>query len=498
MSENVQPDIRLNSLHALRLQFAKAFVGVIWCNVVLVIAVALYHDGGPDLAISIMAIFLAVAATLAWLRDATGVMTRLVSAVSMAAMVSLLVFALAGTNDGSSFQIDAHMYFFAVMAMLAGWVDWRALVAYAAIVAVHHLTLNFLFPYAVFPNGGDFLRVVVHASVVIVELAVLVWLVNRLSRAFAASRRAVDEASDARAQSAGLLQAEEQRGAMEREKQATVASRISDFRGEIRQRLEAILTTTSTMSGTADTLSGVAENTTGRVTDTVTVSGQASSNVQTVASAAEELSASIGEIRRRIEQTTRVVAKATESARTSNEKVEGLAAASSKIGEVVGLIQAIAEQTNLLALNATIEAARAGEAGRGFAVVAAEVKELATQTSKATEEIGSQIAAIQESTVDAVRSIGSISETMEEVNNYTASIAAAMDQQGAATDEISHNIAEAADGTRHVVETISGLQTDVGATTRSAADVKEAALDVANQATALNEAVEAFLRDVAA
>ncbi|PTW62554.1 methyl-accepting chemotaxis protein [Breoghania corrubedonensis] len=498
MSENVQSDSRPTSLDALRPQFARALVGIAWFNVVLVIAVAFYHDGGPDMAISVMAIALGTATTFSWMRDATGLMTRLVSAVSMAAMVSLLVFALAGGDSAASFQIDAHMYFFAVMAMLAGWVDWRALVAYSAIVAIHHLVLNFLFPYAVFPDGANFLRVVVHASVVIIELAVLVWLVDRLTKAFAASKLAVDQATDARSQSATLLEAEEARGAQERQKQAHITARIETFRGEIRERLDAIMARTQTMSGTADTLSGVADNTSRRVIDTVTVSDQASSNVQTVASAAEELSASIGEIRRQIEKTTGVVVKATQGARTSNEKVEGLAAASTKIGEVVGLIQAIAEQTNLLALNATIEAARAGEAGKGFAVVAAEVKDLATQTSKATEEISAQISAIQESTVDAVKTIGSISETMEEVNSYTASIAAAMDQQGSATSEISQNVAQAAGGTRHVVETISSLQGDVGETTRSASDVKRAASDVASQASALNEAVDAFLKDVAA
>ena len=172
--------------------------------------------------------------------------------------------------------------------------------------------------------------------------------------------------------------------------------------------------------------------------------------MQNVAGAAEELTSSIKEIGVQVENATTVVRRAAELSKSSNGEIEALAGTAQKIGDVVGLIQAIAAQTNLLALNATIEAARAGEAGRGFAVVASEVKSLATQTAKATEEISQQIAAIQESTTQSVDSVRTITTTMQEVDGFTTAIAAAVEEQGAATEEISRNVQMAARGTEEL------------------------------------------------
>ncbi|AXS39176.1 methyl-accepting chemotaxis protein [Breoghania sp. L-A4] len=500
MTDGVEMTEGGNSLEELRVQFARAFVVFIWANVPVVLGAAIIYEGVPPLIAGLFAAGLAGATTFAWLRAGSGVLTRLVSSVSMAAMVCLLVFSLStgSLSSAGSFQLDGHMYFFAALAMIAGWVDWRALAAYTAVVAVHHLAFNFLLPYAVFPEGTSFLRVVMHAVILVVQFAVLVWLVDRLGKAFASSQMTSTAAEVARAETDALLKTEEQRGRDERVKQDRIAERIVTFRGEVQTMLAGIGGAAELMRSTADVLSGVADSTQLRASDTAAISEQASSNVQTVASAAEELSASISEIARQVEQTTQIVNKATQGARASNQKVAGLADGANKIGEVIGLIQDIAEQTNLLALNATIEAARAGEMGKGFAVVAAEVKELATQTSKATEEIGAQVAAIQASTSDAVDAIGAITETMDEVNKYTAAIAAAVEQQGAATSDISRNVAEAADGTGQVAANVSGLQAAVGETTESAANVQTAASDVSKQAQALNTAVEAFLKDVAA
>jgi methyl-accepting chemotaxis protein len=230
----------------------------------------------------------------------------------------------------------------------------------------------------------------------------------------------------------------------------------------------------------------------------VVSSENASANVQAVASATEELNASISEISRQVETTAGIVAQTTTAAQVSNGKISGLADAANRIGDVVSLISEIAEQTNLLALNATIEAARAGEAGRGFAVVASEVKSLAGQTAKATEEISAQIAAIQASTTEAVAEIARVSDSVGEVNEYTSTIQDAVQQQGAATNEISRNVAEAADGTRSVATTVASLNDGVTENSRAVDDMLSATIEMKQQADRLRGSVEKFLNEVAA
>ncbi|MEJ8476239.1 methyl-accepting chemotaxis protein [Roseibium algae] len=281
-------------------------------------------------------------------------------------------------------------------------------------------------------------------------------------------------------------------------RQQKVDTLISSFRIKATDVLTSVGDTAQSLDLTAQELTEIARESSGNASQTLGAADEATQNVQTVASAAEELAASIGEISRQVSQTTEVVGRATVGTRSTNEKVEGLAASAAKIGEVVTLIQAIAEQTNLLALNATIEAARAGEAGKGFAVVASEVKELATQTSKATEEISGQISAIQSATRESAVAISEISEIMEEVDSYTSTIAAAVEQQGAATTEISQNVQRAAQGTTQVSGSMSELSKAVDQTTQSADMVLSASGELSSKTDSLKEEVENFLREVAA
>ncbi len=266
-----------------------------------------------------------------------------------------------------------------------------------------------------------------------------------------------------------------------------------EFDESIQGSLSEMRLASDSMKNTAEGMAVNAEQTTRQAAAVSTASEEASTNVQTVASAAEELSSSIGEIGRQVTQSTEIAETAVNAAKKADEMVQGLATSAHKIGEVVEMITDIADQTNLLALNATIEAARAGEAGKGFAVVASEVKNLANQTTKATEEIGNQIGGIQSATQDSVLAIQSITKTIGEISEVASTIAAAVEEQGSATQEIARNVEQAAAGTDEVSSNIAGVTKAAGETGAAATKVTEAVDILTVQSASVSKHVEGFL-----
>jgi methyl-accepting chemotaxis protein len=285
-------------------------------------------------------------------------------------------------------------------------------------------------------------------------------------------------------------------GAMAR--QRAVDGYVTAFEGAVRQTLQQLGDASGEMRKTSTGLSTVSRQTNARVEVAQKASSDASTSVDSVAAAAEELSASINDISQQASHAADIAGRAVDEARKTDGTVQGLASSAGRIGEVVGLINSIAAQTNLLALNATIEAARAGEAGRGFAVVASEVKSLASQTARATEEISEQISDIQKvagEAIDAIKGIGSI---IGEVNEVATAIAAAVQEQGAATQEITRSTQFAAQGTRNVSENITGVRTDADAAAAAAENVKGASETLETQSQHLGNQVSEFLGKIRA
>jgi methyl-accepting chemotaxis protein len=292
-------------------------------------------------------------------------------------------------------------------------------------------------------------------------------------------------------------QEEQKRRGEEQQRQAMLAM-ADGFEMAVGDIVRGVSLRATELQATAQSMSATAEETERQSTAVGAASEQASANVQTVASAAEELSSSIAEIGRQVASSSDITARAVEDTRRTNEQIQGLAEAAQSIGDVIKLISDIASQTDLLALNATIEAARAGDAGKGFAVVAAEVKSLANQTAKATEEIRGKIAEMQVATSRSVDAVQEIGQTIARINEIATTIASAVEEQGAATQEIARNVQQASAGTTEVSTNIVGVTRAANDTGVASTQVLGTAGELAQQSEALRSQVESFLGNIRA
>ena len=410
--------------------------------------------------------------------------TRATIATALCLMPALLVEQMAG----HPWQADAHMQFFAVLAITAALLDVGAIISGAGTIALHHLILNYVLPAAVFPGTDSLGRVLFHAIIVLFQAAALVWLIGHTTRAIAAAEQASEETVRltrlrSSEQAASQVKAEAHR----RELARTMA-------GEVDQALGAIAVTLSLsaegLGVSADQLAATAEQTGLQADSAAREARGTTAGVQTVALASGEMMATLEDITRRVDETAAIAAAAVGEVRATDALVGEMSQAAERIGNVIRLIRKIAGQTNLLALNATIEAARAGDAGRGFNVVASEVKALANQTAMATHDIAAQIERIQQVTGQAVAAIRGIGVTVERTSDIATGIASSVAEQRTATREISLAAQEVAGNTDRVTRSVTSVSTAVTQTRAAVDTLRTLSGEIARQGQTLSSEID--------
>ncbi|MEQ8394364.1 methyl-accepting chemotaxis protein [Thalassobaculum sp.] len=484
----------MNELLSLRRRATVALAWFLAAQVPVVMAVALLLDRDMVLPLSTVTIIaLGVGASAVWRRDDEA--TRLSIAAGLMGAVSVIVFQFAG----HPWQIDMHMYYFACLAILAGLTDWRAIVVGTVVVAVHHLSLNFLLPAAIFPDGSDLFRVILHAVIVVVEAAVLIWLTYQVATAFEQSAKARMEAEAAQAERSAMLarqQDQERRGAEERE--AALRDTATALEASIGSISETVANAAEELSRTSTDLTA----STGRVGDrseaVAASTRESTERARGTQTAVESLRTAIEDINQQVTASGEITREAVDRAQKTDATVAGLAEAINRIGDVLTLISNIAEQTNLLALNATIEAARAGDAGKGFAVVASEVKSLSTQTATATHRIAEELESIQNESKGAVAAIRDIAQSIGQIDDVARAIAEAIEQQTGVTRQIADEVRQLATSSGEAAEAISEVASDTRESGHAADDVRRASEDLTRHAERLRQEMSGFLSKVRA
>ena len=431
-------------------------------------------------------------AFISWKSAPHDPVTRAVFGAAMIGLPAVLTYLM----SGRAWQIDMHMTFFAVLAVATLLCDWRAVLAAAGVTAVHHLLLNFLLPTAVFPDGGDFLRVVLHAGVVIAQSAALLWLTVTITRALNDADSAVTDAEAANVQARQLFDADKARQADIEQSRQTISAIANAFEQTVASVLDRLQNASSELGALADQLRTDSDATATSAGSASDQAYQTSGHVEAVASAAQELAASIAEVTRTLATADEISVRAESEAGRADGSMKELHEAAREIEDIAKLVSDIAEQTNLLALNATIEAARAGEAGKGFAVVASEVKELANQTGKATEDIHKKINAMREAADAASSALSQIASTIGDIRTASSSARDAFSQQSSATDEIARLAADAAQSTSRVSDEVTAVTGAAARATQAAGQFDEAAEGLRTAASHLSQELGKFRSDL--
>ena len=459
----------MNALETIRQKASIGIVALLWINAALVAIRVLSLPGNIDFGAIAAATVAGALGTALWLNDRTGATTRVVTSMAHAAQVGVLVYAF----SGSPLQIDIHMYFFASLAMCAVWVDWRAILAYATFLIVHHFVLFLVSSMAVFPDESGVSRVVLHASVVIAQTGVLLALIKALDATLLKAQTAADEARAAQLANAEMsrqareadqrveadrqrVSAEAEAAAQKRLQEATeglgtslrqlakgdltvqidrpFSKEFEPLRHDLNTAVRQLRETLSAVAHSVNVIDGGSLEISQNTDDLARRTEQQAATLEETASALGTVTSNVHDASRRAEDARAVAAEAVSSTLTSATvvgsaidamgKIEG---SSAQVSTIIGLIDQIAFQTNLLALNAGVEAARAGEAGKGFAVVAHEVRELAQRSGNAAAEIAEliRLSSIEvHGGVGLVRDTGSALKTIED---YIANVSQQMD-----------------------------------------------------------------------
>ncbi|MCU4179317.1 methyl-accepting chemotaxis protein [Bosea sp. BH3] len=481
------------SLPAVRRGVAQALLALSVIHLPLLV-LAFWANGSSGLVpVALSAVTVAVAVLLYGLFG-TAIVTQLVIAAVLIGQVSTMVFSFAG----HPWQPDMHMYYFAVLALLAGFCDWRPVLMGAVLTALHHLVLQYVLPAAVFYQGGSLLRVLLHAVIVVIETSFLAIFAIVMQRMFARHEENLERAQ-------AVAERERIAGEKERALSEELARRaqalreiVSGFRQQMEQAMAVLDHSAVAMKGEAGTLTATSD----RVRlQTALVSDSAAGTMQSIehlSAASTELVASIGEIGRNAADSADGSKSTAELARSASAEIEHLARSSENVGTVVEIIRSIAAQTSMLALNATIEAARAGEMGRGFAVVASEVKTLSSQTAKATDEVSHQIGAMQKASQRSLKAIRDIVEAIGAVESVANAIALSVDEQSHATAEIAHQVHLSFQGAQRSADVAGGFDLMTRETHDAAEQLQSTASALAQQAQDIRREVASFCEQVAA
>jgi methyl-accepting chemotaxis protein len=520
------------TLQRLRTQASRMFAGLLWLHVPLLVWIAAVNHTGIGFVVVAATIAAALGSVVAW-RAPASLTARLTISYALVMMPMLMVHAGSGV-----WQIVFHMYFYAVFAMLAISIDWRPILLAAALTAVHHLVLDFIAPASVFPDQSGLAglpRVLLHASVVIVECSVLFWMTRRVYALFVESDRAaqiatseaaranealaaaqrlqIDLARESSEKTLALSSTEtalnearsaiyaaqaEEAARLKAERTALLRDITARLQSAVGQTVEGLSRSSEEMLESARRAQHVVEDTSRAVVQVKDATNVSSDMIVGVASATGQLSQSSTDIRDRMQHALDVARQASSQAVQCEKSADLLKSAAERVGDVMQVIETVSDQTRLLALNAAIEAARAGDNGRGFAVVAEEVRKLADTAGTATRDVVDVVASMRSASHDVAAAIASIGRSVESLTDAASSVAAAVDQQSAASQQIAGSLRDASSGTEQIRASIDRVASVNGEVGSSAETVLRSAHDVAKRSVELRESVSAVLAELVA